>query len=216
MKQSRGCVRKRSFGRHRSRGYGQNESSSGTVLHCEMFRFFDTSFEASVSNVTSLMTLIFQVISLLAIWTYAHTAVRTVHQGTTVTEPVIKAIALNKDDQLIASRNEKMCAQYFCNNGTCHNSPELVVQFQENSGNLCLIIPNVNINHSGQYKVVLNGYKDVLNFTLQVEEVPQQPVWLIPVIVIAVALLAAAFLIIFVNYKKKGCSNFQRTASLEA
>ncbi len=31
----------------------QNESSSGTVLHCEMFRFFD--FEASVLNVTTLM-----------------------------------------------------------------------------------------------------------------------------------------------------------------
>ncbi len=32
----------------------QKESSSGTVLHCEMFPFFDTSFEALVSNITSL------------------------------------------------------------------------------------------------------------------------------------------------------------------
>ncbi len=34
--------------------FWQTESSSDTVLQCEMFRFFDTSFEASVSNVTSL------------------------------------------------------------------------------------------------------------------------------------------------------------------
>ncbi len=43
-----------SFGRHRSRAFG-NESSSNTALQCEMFHFFDTSFEASVANVTSLV-----------------------------------------------------------------------------------------------------------------------------------------------------------------
>ncbi len=32
-----------------------NESSSDTALQCEMFNFFDTSFEASVSNLTSLV-----------------------------------------------------------------------------------------------------------------------------------------------------------------
>lgn len=33
----------------------QNESRSETGLHCEMLHFFDRSFEASVSNVTSLL-----------------------------------------------------------------------------------------------------------------------------------------------------------------
>ncbi len=34
--------------------FWQNESSSDTALQCEMFRFFDTSFEDSVLNVTLL------------------------------------------------------------------------------------------------------------------------------------------------------------------
>ncbi len=36
--------------------FWQNKSSSDTALQCEMFRFFDTGFEASVSNVTSLVS----------------------------------------------------------------------------------------------------------------------------------------------------------------
>lgn len=34
----------------------ENESSSGTVLYCEVFYLFDSSFEASVLSVTSLLS----------------------------------------------------------------------------------------------------------------------------------------------------------------
>ncbi len=45
------CSGERSFGRHRSRAFGK----TNTALQCEMFRFFDTSFEVSVSNITLLV-----------------------------------------------------------------------------------------------------------------------------------------------------------------
>lgn len=97
------------------------------------------------------------------------TAMKTVHQGATVNEPVLNVSTLDKDDQLMAFHEEELSAEYFCDNGTCHNPPKLVCQFQIYSGDLCLIIPNVNVSNSGQYKVVRNGYQDVMKLVLQVE-----------------------------------------------
>lgn len=97
------------------------------------------------------------------------TTVKTVQQGATVNEPVLNVSTLDKDDQLMAFHEEELSAEYFCDNGTCHNPPKLVCQFQIYSGDLCLIIPNVNVSNSGQYKVVRNGYQDVMKLVLQVE-----------------------------------------------
>lgn len=152
------------------------------------------------------------------------TTVKTVQQGATVNEPVLNVSTLDKDDQLMAFHEEELSAEYFCDNGTCHNPPKLVCQFQIYSGDLCLIIPNVNVSNSGQYKVVRNGYQDVMKLVLQVEEVPlpthpqnpqhpQQSIlfWLVPVIVIGLFVIGAVlFLVIRLKYKKTG---FQRTAT---
>lgn len=93
----------------------------------------------------------------------------TVPQGATVTQPVLNVSSLDENDQLMTYYQGELCGQYFCHNGTCNNEPDSESRFQEYSGNLCLIIPNVNIRNSGQYSVVLNEYKDVLNLTLHVE-----------------------------------------------
>ncbi|XP_077074161.1 uncharacterized protein LOC143725559 [Siphateles boraxobius] len=135
------------------------------------------------------------------------TTVKTVRQGETVNEPVLNISTLDEHDQLMAYYGRELSAQYFCNNGTCNNLPALVCQFQVYSGDLCLIIPNANVSNSGEYKVILNGYEDVLNLILKVEAVPQHSllIWLIPVIGVTAAVL---FLVIRLNYMKFG---FQRT-----
>ncbi|KAK7129397.1 hypothetical protein R3I94_017567 [Phoxinus phoxinus] len=152
---------------------------------------------------------------LLAICTSSRvpTTVKTVQQGATVNEPVINISTLDKHDQLMAYHGGELSAQYFCDNGTCHNTQASVCQFQVYSEGLYLIIPNVNVSDSGQYKVVLNGCKDVLDLILEVEEVPQHSqqsilIWLVPVIAVSVAVVL--FLVIRLNYKKPG---FQRTAT---
>lgn len=97
------------------------------------------------------------------------TTEKTVPQGATVTEPVLNVSSLDKDDQLMTYHQDKLCAEYFCDNGTCNNHPTSESYFQVYSGNLCLIIPNVNSSNNGQYSVILNGNKDVLKLTLHVE-----------------------------------------------
>lgn len=97
------------------------------------------------------------------------TTVKTVPQGATVTLPVLNVSSLDENDQLMTYYQGELCGQYFCRNGICNNEPDSESRFQVFSGNLCLIIPNVNITNSGQYSVILNGYKDVLNLTLHVE-----------------------------------------------
>ncbi|CAM4675223.1 unnamed protein product [Leuciscus chuanchicus] len=104
------------------------------------------------------------------------TTEKTVQRGATVNEPVLSVSALDKHDQLMAYHGGELSAQYFCDNGICHNHPELVCQFQVSSEYLCLIIPNVNVSNSGTYKVVHNGYKDVLNLKLNVEEAQQRSI----------------------------------------
>ncbi|XP_067303206.1 uncharacterized protein [Pseudorasbora parva] len=135
--------------------------------------------------------------------------VKTVLRGATVTEPVLNVSTLDIHDQVMTYHEGKLCAEYFCDNGTCHNHPTLVSRFQVNSGDLCLIIPNVNISNSGQYGVLLNGYKNVMTLILHVEEVPEQSflIWLIPVIAVAVFVL---IVVIVFTYKNSG-SGFQKT-----
>ncbi|KAK7132785.1 hypothetical protein R3I93_019121 [Phoxinus phoxinus] len=143
--------------------------------------------------------------------TSSRTTVKTVQQGATVNEPIISVSTLDKHDQLMAYHGGELSAQYFCDNGTCHNHPESVCQFKIYSGDLCLIIPNVNVSNSGEYKVVLNELKDVRTLILRVEEVPQHSllIWLVPVIAASV-IAAGLFLVIRLKYKKPG---FQRTAT---
>ncbi|KAK7132786.1 hypothetical protein R3I93_019122 [Phoxinus phoxinus] len=133
---------------------------------------------------------------LLAICTSAPvpTTVKTVQQGATVNEPIISVSTLEKHDQLMAYHGGELSAQYFCDNGTCHNMQASVCQFQVYSEDLCLIIPNVNVSDSGQYNVVLNGHQDVMNLVLRVE-VPQRSISP-PVTAVPVVLLAGLFLAI--------------------
>lgn len=97
------------------------------------------------------------------------TTEKTVQQGATVNEPILNVSTLDKHDQLMAYYGGELSAEYFCDNGTCHNLPKLVCQFQIYSEFLCFTIPNVNVSNSGTYKVVLNGHKDVRTLILNVE-----------------------------------------------
>ncbi|KAI7794552.1 uncharacterized protein LOC130545112 [Triplophysa rosa] len=150
--------------------------------------------------------------------TWATMNVKNALEGETVKETILKCSALGKDDQLMAyfqensaSNGRELCAQYFCDHGKCVNDPASVGQFQEQDGDVVLVIQNVNITNSGQYSVSHNGVRDVCNFTLDVQEatgqkkeniteteMPQSSVstWSVSVIAVVLVIIGALVLVI--------------------
>ncbi|XP_065125148.1 uncharacterized protein [Paramisgurnus dabryanus] len=145
---------------------------------------------------------------------YAKISVKTVLEGQPVMVPVLKTSALGiKDDQLFTffkgnstSNRDVLCAQYFCDNGKCHNDPSTVAQFIVQGDEIFLNIRNASITDSGQYRVSHNGVTIVCNFTLDVykseqmknliqTDNPESLTWLVPIIAVSAVCCTAGLII---------------------
>ncbi|XP_016346666.1 uncharacterized protein LOC107692216 [Sinocyclocheilus anshuiensis] len=65
-------------------------------------------------------------------------------EAKTYTKLIIKMSDLEKDDQVIIKKKDKLIAQYFCHAGNCQNEPNTVGQLREHSGYLVLIMRNIS------------------------------------------------------------------------